>query len=265
MHYVKLYIQFIKIRLSSIVAYRGSFITGAVAQILTYGAGFFTTWLLVDAFKELNGWTPYEVLLLYGMNLFSYALAAFFLFNTAQGLEQLVVTGGLDGVLLKPVNTFLYLICNGFNTGYFSHITLSVLTIVISFSGLGIKLSPIMIIMLLLSIIGGALIQGAALIMTAVPTIWMLKGNFSNIFYWSMKTFINYPISLYNKIVQVILTFILPYAFINFYPAQLFLGKEDYVFHASLQYAALPVGLIFFFLAYRFWLYGINKYQGTGT
>jgi ABC-2 type transport system permease protein len=65
--------------------------------------------------------------------------------------------------------------------------------------------------------------------------------------------------------VQVILTFILPYGFINFYPAQLFLGKDDYLFHPSLPYATLPVGLGLFSLAYRFWRYGINRYQGTGS
>jgi ABC-type uncharacterized transport system permease subunit len=27
----------------------------------------------------------------------------------------------------------------------------------------------------------------------------------------------------------------------------------------------LPVGLGLFFVAYRFWRYGIDRYQGTGT
>lgn len=265
LHYFKLYLQFIRIRISSIVSYRGSFIAGAIAQALSYGAGFFTTWLLVNAFHELNGWTAYEVLLLYGLNLFSYALAAFFFFNTAQSLEQLVMSGGLDAVLTKPVNPFLYLICNGFNTGYVSHISLSTLTIVISFTGLGIRLTPLMLLMLVLSILGAAQIHASAIIMTSVPSIWMLRWNLSGILYWNMRQFINYPISLYPRVVQFILTFILPYAFINFYPAQLFLGKEDYIFHPALQYATLPVGCFLFFIAYRFWQYGINRYQGTGT
>lgn len=265
MHYFRLYLQFIKIRLTSIVAYRGSFFAGVVAQMLSYGAGFFTTWLLVNAFHELNGWTPYEVLLLYGMNLFSYALAAFFFFDLATGIEDLVICGRLDGVLTKPVNPFLYLICNGFNVAYFSHISLALITIIISFRGLGIRLSLIMQGMLALSILGAAMIHAAALIITSVPAVWMLRVRFSEILYWGMRDFINYPLSIYNKVVQVILTFILPYAFISFYPAQLFLGKEDHLFHSSFPYATLPVGLGLLFLAYRFWRYGINRYQGTGT
>ena len=265
MHYFRLYLQFIKIRLTSIVSYRGSFFAGVIAQFLSYGAGFFATWLLVKAFHELNGWTPYEVLLLYGMNLFSYALAAFFFFNLAVDIENLVISGRLDGILVKPVNPFLYLICNGFNVAYFSHISLAVFTMIICFRGLGISLTPIMLVMLALSILGAALIHAAALVMTSVPAIWMLRARFSDILYWGMREFINYPLSIYNRAVQVILTFILPYGFISFYPAQLFLGKEDYLFHPSLPYATLPVGLGLFFVAYRFWRYGIDRYQGTGT
>ena len=230
MYYFRLYLQFIKIRLTSIVSYRGSFFAGVIAQFLSYGAGFFATWLLVNAFHELSGWTPYEVLLLYGMNLFSYALAAFFFFNLATGIENLVISGRLDSILVKPVNPFLYLICNGFNIAYFSHISLAVLTMIICFRGLGISLTPMILAMLALSILGAALIHAAALIMTAVPAIWMLRVKFSDILYWGIREFINYPLSIYNKAVQVILTFILPYGFIT-YPAQLFLGKDDYLFH----------------------------------
>lgn len=191
--YFRLYLQFIKIRLTSILSYRGSFIAGAIAQMLSYGAGFFTTWLLVKAFNELNGCTPYEVLLLYGMNLLSYALAAFFFFNLAQNIEELVITGRLDGVLTKPVNPFFYLVCNGFNIAYFSHVTLALLTIIISFEGLGIRLSPVLLLMFAVSILGAALIHAAALVMTSVTGIWMLRVNFADILYWSMKEFINYP------------------------------------------------------------------------
>jgi len=93
----------------------------------------------------------------------------------------------------------------------------------------------------------------------------MVKGNYKNVFYGAMKKFINYPISLYNKFIQIFLTFVLPYAFINFYPAQLLLNKKDYIFHPALQYATLPLGVLLFIISYRFWLYGINRYQGTGS
>ena len=265
MGYFRLYLQFIKIRLTSILSYRGSFFAGMIAQMLSYGAGFFTTWLLVTAFNELNGWTPYEVLLLYGMNLLSYALAAFFFYNFAQDIEELVIAGRLDGVLTKPVNPFFYLVCNGFNIAYFSHVTLALFTIIVSFKGLGIGLGPGMLLMFAVSILGAALIHAAAMIMTSVTGFWMLRVSFADLLYWNLRDFINYPLSIYNKIVQIILTFILPYALISFYPSQLFLGKEDYLFHPALTYATFPVGLCLFLLAYRFWQYGIDRYQGTGS
>jgi ABC-2 type transport system permease protein len=59
---------------------------------------------------------------------------------------------------------------------------------------------------------------------------------------------------------------VLPYAFINFYPAQFILGKEDYLgFPPVLVYLTPAVGIILFVVAYQFWRVGLNHYKSTGS
>jgi len=114
MDYIPLYLQFIKIQVKTALEYRGAFISGVIAQIIGYGATFLLVWIMISKFQTLNGWKPYEVLFLYAMNLFSYALAAFFMFNLCVRLSDLIQTGDFDDVLTKPLNPFLYLISREF-------------------------------------------------------------------------------------------------------------------------------------------------------
>lgn len=267
MHYLDLYLEFIKIRLQSMMEYKKAFLTGALAQAISYGTEFLLLWIMIQQFHSMAGWSAYEVMFLYALNLLSYAFAGFFLYMPcAEMLSPMIQSGEFDEVLIKPMNPLLYLSCSTFCYGYLSHVTLSVLIIVICFLKLGIIVTPVKILFLLVVVLSGALIQGAGFLFTSVPSFWIVKSNSLNSFMYMSKYFIQYPLSIYNKVVQVILTFVIPYAFINFYPAQYFLKKNDFLmFHPLFQYLSPAVGIILFVGAYRFWGLGLRHYKSTGS
>lgn len=267
MHYVMLYLEFIKLRLQAIAEFRKAFVIGAIAQIAAYGAEFMLIWIIVGQFRTINGWTSPEVLLLYGLNLGSYALAGFVFFNPATGLAEMIKNGTFDEVLTKPLSSLPYLVCREFNTGYFSHLLLSLAVIGISFRQLDYRLSAGSLFFLILVLLGGALIQGAGLLLTSVPAFWIVENRgLRDILFFQVKNFIRYPISIYSGFIQIVLTLILPYAFLNFYPAQYFLDKRVFLmFHPLFQYATPLVGLLLFLVACLFWQIGVNNYKSTGS
>jgi len=73
--------------------------------------------------------------------------------------------------------------------------------------------------------------------------------------------FIDLPLDVYNPVITFILTFIVPIAFINYYPAELFLGKG----FSAFAYLTPIVGLISFVIAYNFWKIGLKNYTSTGS
>jgi len=56
------------------------------------------------------------------------------------------------------------------------------------------------------------------------------------------------------------------YAFMNYFPAALFLEKKETALWLSPDVGLLSplVGLATFFVAYLFWVKGLNRYQGVG-
>lgn len=267
MHYFSLYIEFIKIRIMGIAEYRKAFILGGIAQFATYGAEFLLIWVILSKFQMINGWSSYEIMFLFALNLASYAITAFFLHNPCSQLSTAIKNGTFDEVLTKPLNSFLYLICREFNSAYYSHLLLSIIIICLCFVKLNIEVSLGNTLSLIIVLLSGALIQAAGFLFTSVPAFWIIETNsIREIIYFQTRNFIRYPISIYNKLVQILLTFLLPYAFINFYPAQFFLKKDDFLmFHPYFQYLSPFVGIILFLLAYRFWVFGTDHYKSTGS
>ena len=126
MYYLDLYWEFVKIRIKTMLEYRGETILTGIFEIIGYLSRFIVVWIMVLKFDTIGKWNAYEVMLLYAMNLLGYSLANVFLYRTCGNLEELIRTGDFDGILTKPTNPFLYLCCSGFMYGYWAHISLCI-------------------------------------------------------------------------------------------------------------------------------------------
>jgi ABC-2 type transport system permease protein len=81
------------------------------------------------------------------------------------------------------------------------------------------------------------------------------------------QDFTRYPISIYTRGVRLVLTFIFPFAFMNYFPATFFLQKAETGLHLSPQIGLLTpaIGLAWLAVSYLFWDVGLRHYQGTGS
>ena len=75
------WLSFIAIKYKMIMEYKGAFWAASVSQILWYGVDFLLIWVLVLQFKNLAGWSADEIIFLYSIQLFTYAVAGTFFFT----------------------------------------------------------------------------------------------------------------------------------------------------------------------------------------
>jgi viologen exporter family transport system permease protein len=79
---------------------------------------------------------------------------------------------------------------------------------------------------------------------------------------YNVIRFSRYPVTIFGAPVRIFLTFVLPFAWVAFYPATWFLGSPE--FHRWALFTPL-VGLIVFGGAIMIWRRGVSNYASTGS
>ena len=265
--FLRLYKKYIYINIKSITTYRSSFILGMIGQWFNYGAMILTLYVLILNFNNLDGWTSKEILFLYSFNLIAYAIAASILFNPCRTLGQKLVIGEFDASLTKPISPLKYEILTGFSFGYISHLLFSFFILACVMPKLNICLNINWLIISLLMLISAVMVQVSLLLIGASLSFWIFgKNTLSGQLFSTMKIATKYPITIYPNMIQVILTFVLPGAFMNFYPAIVILGKaEASPFGKVIPYCSPIVGVIMMIISLIIWNKGVKQYQSSGT
>lgn len=266
--YARLYWEFVKVSFRKQTMYRSTYFAGIVGQWIGYGATFATLYILISSFDFLDGWNGSEVMVLYGLSLMSYAIGASFFFNSSQDLAHRIRSGEFDASLTKPIHPFLHeVFSSGYNIGYVSHFTIALIIVALALSNLHYQISAVNILYMVLMVLGASLIQAGALIASSTMSFFTVGGNpVIDFLLFDVKEFTNYPITIFPRGIQFLLTFILPFAFLNFYPAALLLGKEIPAgYPSALPYLTPAMGLLVFTLAVLLWNWGLKHYKSTGS
>lgn len=137
----------------------------------------------------------------------------------------------------------------------------------ISAGRVGIQWNAVNILYYLFTVMGGVLIQGAIFLLLAALNIYLLETNsLKELFYWNMRKFAGYPISIFHKAIQVCMIYVVPFAFVNYFPAQYLLRKPDMAQYPQLYLYITPiVGMVMYLAAYGFWKYSLKFYKSSGN
>jgi len=246
--------------------YRGFVIRSALSLIKEI-IGIALIWVILDKFHAVKGWTIWEVVFLYGLKQLVVAIYAFF-FDNAGNLDFKVINGELDRILIRPLNPLFHLFAEGASLMKgFSSIILGPFFLVIASYKLGLDWTVIDFLMLLLSVLGGVgVLTGVSLSFSSIA-FWTMKSAFILDFIFVFREeFLNYPLNIYGKGIQFMLSFILPLAFINYFPSCFILDKtKEVIISPFLVYLSPLVGILTMLGAYQIWKFGLKNYASTGT
>lgn len=224
---IRLYFTFMGVALRAKMMHRGAFIAGFFGQLLGHGGRFLTAYLAVRAFRQMGGWNEHQVVFMYGFNMLGYALAASVFFMPCKYLVGKVRSGEFDASLTKPMNPLLHEVMLGFSPGYICHFSLAVVCLAISARGAGFVLTPLRAVLFVVLLAGAVLMQAAILIIPSAGSFFFKKMNPIYLLTGMAHNFIDYPLTIYPRALQALLTFVLPLAFMSFYPVTALLGLES--------------------------------------
>ena len=255
--YKKILIQDLKSKMS----YRADFIISTFGMIMTNVVGFISFYILFRNFPSINGWDYFEMLFLYGFSLIALTPLQC-LFDNNWNLRFAVRTGDFIKYCFRPINVFFYFISEVFDIKGLGQLAFGIAVLVSAWIHIGIPVTVITIVQLIILLITASLFMIAIMNAAAATCFWIQNSGYVMVIMFRFKDYAKYPASIFHGIFKILFTFIIPIAFIAYYPGLVILRPDKI---PLLSVLSPFIGIFFFWLSYKFWMLGARRYNGTGS
>ncbi len=252
------FVQFLKMRL----AYRVDFLIDTLAVGFSLVIQLAVLDVLFGKVRALDGWSYPQVLFIYGFSLVPLGLFNLVSVNLYGFADEYLIGGRFDRVLLRPVGSLAQVIFESFNVSGLSEILLGLAVMASATWKLGARFGVTDALALAVLAPGAALVYlGVFLGLTTVSFWFEDKMGLAPPVY-NLIRFSRYPLTIYSLPVRLFLTFLLPFAWVAFYPAAWFVGGPAL---AKVALLTPLVGLVVFGGAALLWRRGVRNYVSTGS
>ncbi len=217
-------------------------------------------------FQSIGAWRLPEVAFLYGASSISLSFAELTV-GAFDYFDRLVVRGEFDQVLLRPLGTVFQMVTAAFPLRRLGRFSQGLAALIYALVMLRPAWDVGHILFAGVMLIGGAIFFVAIFVVGATAAFWTPQtAELTNIFTYGGQFMTSYPMHIYEQWLRAIFTFVIPMAFINYYPALYLLDKPDpFGLPAWVPFLSPLVALIALGGALAIWRVGVRHYQSTGS
>lgn len=261
-HLVRLYLRLLIVHQRAQLEYRADALIGIAGTLLTQLAGFVFVWALFSRIPSIAGWTLMEAAFLYSLLILPRGLADF-LCNGPWRLCQLVHVGGFDRLLLRPVPLPLQIVAQSSEIHGAGHVILGGYVLATASHRLGYEWTADRVLFLAITLVCSLVILGSIILAANTIAFWQ-RGESVRLamFVLNVGDAAQVPLSAYGPGIRLLVTWVLPYAFVSYYPACVLLGKP--LAHPWLGYAAPVAALVIACFAWFLCRLGVRSYESPG-
>ena len=250
--------QFLKVRL----AYKGDFIAEIAASLLGAGANLVFVFILFERVPSVGGYSRPEVLFVYGFSMIPLGLFSLVSMNLFEFGDRFVMEGQFDRVMLRPLSAYLQVLFESVRFSVLADVAVGIAVVAAASRGLRLEFSLLDGAWFAVAAASGAVIFAS--VFTAIASLSFFFEDRVGISppVYNMIQFGRWPMPIFGGPVRFFLRFVVPFAFVAFYPSTRFLGRDEF---RTLCYATPLVALASAFVASLFWRAGVRRYSGTGS
>jgi ABC-2 type transport system permease protein len=265
---LNIYRRLLGAQIRSQMQYRTTFLLEFIGAILITILEYASLALVFDRFGSLQGWSLGEVAFLYGLSEISFGITNLIFSGFDPGTFAIEIRRGtFDQYLLRPINITLQVLSSKFTLRRVGKIVVGIGIFITALNLTTVHWTSAKIFYLPLVILGITFFFGSLFMVGSTLTFWTVESlEVINIFTYGGSFMISHPMHIYPNWLRRIFTYVIPAAFLNYYPALYFLDKPDpFNLPSSASFTAPLAGFIFIVMATVFWRFGIQHYQSTGT
>jgi ABC-2 type transport system permease protein len=263
--FASLYRRLVGAHVRSQLQYRLSFALNFVGMVLITAVDFIAIVIIFQQVPALAGWSVEEVALLYGI-----ASVSFGLTDVAIGhldlFPNMIREGTFDQILLRPLPSLYQVVASDFALRRLGKATQGLAVLIFALAQAEIDWSTGRVAMVPLAVVTGTVIYAAVWIGLATVAFWIVDAiEFVNAFTYGGNFLSQYPLNVFARWLRGLVLFVVPIAFVAYFPALYLLDKPDELgLPDVLRFASPAVAVVAALAAHLAWSHAVRHYRSAG-
>jgi ABC-2 type transport system permease protein len=261
-HHARIYLKLIVLQQRAHLEYEADFWIMVVGATLRHVPGFVFVWVLFGRIPDVAGWTMWEIAFLYGLVTLPMGLREV-LFDGMWRLRLVVNRGEFDRFLVRPISPAMQVVAQLSSVFGLGVAALGAYVVGRAAAELGLRWEPWQYAFLVVVVLSSVVLIASVDFATNSIAFWEPSANsaFPYLVHNTLEL-ARFPVTLYGRLVQIAVTWVVPFAFVSYFPGSVLLGRPEA--NAWLGYGAPLAALAAFTAAALVWNRGLARYQGAG-
>lgn len=246
----------------AVLEYEADFWLMAVAAVMTQAVGLIFLWTVFRRIPQINGWGFWEIVLIYALVYVAEGAGSLF-FQGTWMLAWQINQGELDRALVRPYSPVLQVMSSEVGFNGLGNMTMGVALIVTALAHLEIDWSPWRVLLALVLLASAVCVKLGLNLASNASAFW-IQAPFSTFAFslHSLGELTRFPIGIYSTVIQGLVTLVLPFAFMSFFPAAALLD------HGHIAWVGLLTPVVAAYtLGVGVWIFrvGLRRYESAGN
>ena len=263
---LRLYLHSIRMLMKSQLQYPLSFLMQTFAQLVMEGGEMLAVILLVDRFEKLNQWEAGDLYFFFGMMSVTFYLTEIFGRGLTGNFPNLVRTGGLDTILLRPRGVLTQVMCSAIDPRRITCVAVGTASLIIGSRMSAVEWSLTKALLFAEAILGGGMLILGLFMIEAIFSIHSVKSiELVNALTYGGRSACQYPIDTYPRPLRILFTVIAPFALTLHVPGALILNKPLFNLPMWAAFITPLSGFVCFAVIKIFFNRAMRFYRSTGS
>lgn len=258
----KMHRIFVTQELKRMMEYKGDFIVGIIGFLLGQLTNMLFLFIVFSQIPSLMGWTLEQVIFIYGFSLIPKGIDHLFFDNLWSIGHFTVRKGDFDKYLTRPINPLFHVMVEKLQIDALGELLMGIALICITMPSVSIEWSVTKVLLILLVIPFATMIYVGIKTATAAIAFWTKRSGNVTFMFYMVNDFAKYPVTIYNNFVKIVITYIIPFAFTAFYPANYILTGENPLFNIGFT---VVISIVIMTIGVCIWNKGIKAYESAGS
>ena len=212
-HYGRILARFWKNSLIREMTFRAHFLVNVAGELLWIVLLLIFINVIFDNTTNVRGWTEHQYLFLIGTHMMVTSFFEAFFFGNCWRISQLVRTGHLDFVLLRPASAQFLLSFERVDFAPLANIPVGAAICIYSLVQRGEPVTAAQVGLFFLVLAAGVLVLYSLLFMFAVTSVWLIRQTGIDHLWFYTVSLARYPAEIYRQFAGGALFFMLVFVF----------------------------------------------------